>query len=63
MYVCMYFHIHTHRYAHGYEDQDGPHWLGGYDDINEAGDEKAADSVSGEGLPGEYTHRLSHLCM
>ena len=50
-------HTHTHRwrpkyrYAHGYERQDGPHWLGGYDDIN--GPEKeGADSESGKGLPG-----------
>jgi hypothetical protein len=31
--------------------QDGPHWLGGYEDAA-IGCDKAADSVSGRGLPG-----------
>lgn len=40
-----------YRYAHGYPRQDGPHWLGGYDDISRP-PKMGADSKSGKGLPG-----------
>ena len=39
-----------YRYAHGYSGQDGPHWLGGYDDI-EGPPIVGADALSGKGLP------------